>query len=166
LYGTDIVNHWDLGFEFFKDDKDRFKASYIESDLLYPSEELRGLHGQMDVICIVHVLHQWDWDTQILGCKELVKFSKPGTLVVGLQGGTSDIGKRTQYNKEKNQNEFTLHDGKTFQKMWDVVGEQTGTTWETEVAIMPWDGREYRQDEVSYLGPDFALLRFLVTRTN
>jgi hypothetical protein len=164
LYGTDIVNHWDLGYEFFNDDKERFSASYIPSDLLHPSDELSKLHGQMDVIFIVHVLHQWDWDTQILGCKELVKFSKPGSLVVGYQGGTDDLAKRTQWNKEHAQNEFTLHSTETFQRMWDVVGEQTGTKWSTEAVIVPWSELESRIEDVSYLGSDFSLLRFLVTR--
>lgn len=49
--GVDIVNHWDLGYEFFND-KDRFLASYIESDILSPNEELSRLNGQMNVIFI------------------------------------------------------------------------------------------------------------------
>jgi hypothetical protein len=133
---------------------------------LYPSEELSKLHGQMDVISIVHVLHQWDWDTQIMACKELVKFTKNGSLVVGYQGGTYDIAKRTQWNKENQQKEFTLHDTETFRRMWDVVGEQTGTKWSTEAAMLPWSELDGRIEDVGYLGSDFGLLRFLVTRLN
>jgi hypothetical protein len=164
LVGNDIVNHWDLGYEFFND-RDRFSVPYIESDLLFPNEELSKLHNQLDIISIVHVLHQWDWDTQVLACKELVRFSKPGSLVVGYQGGTNDIGKRTKWNRENGQNEFTLHDVETFGRMWDVVGEDTETRWRTEAAIVPWSDLAGRDEEVAYLGPDFALLRFLVTRT-
>ncbi|KAH3909676.1 hypothetical protein HBI56_059030 [Parastagonospora nodorum] len=165
LYGVDIVNHWDLGYEFFND-KDRFLASYIESDILFPNEALGNLNGQMDVIFIVHVLHQWDWETQILACKELVKLSKPeaGSLIVGYQGATKDIVARTKWNKENNQNEFTLHDAETFRRMWDVVGNQTGTKWKTEAEIVPENELEFRPQDTSYLGPDFGLLRFLVTR--
>jgi hypothetical protein len=163
LYGNDIVNHWDLGYEFFND-KDRFSTSYIESDLLYPTEELSKLHGQIDVLSIVHVLHQWDWDTQIMACKELVKFSKKGSLVVGYQGGTYDMAKRTQRNRENQKNDFLLHDAETFRKMWDAVGEQTGTKWTTEAAMVPWGELDCRPGDVVYLGDDFGLLRFFVSR--
>jgi hypothetical protein len=58
LIGNDIVNHFDLGYEFFNDDF--FHVRYIDSDLLFPNSEMKQLHGQIDVISIVHVLHQWD----------------------------------------------------------------------------------------------------------
>lgn len=163
LYGNDIVNHWDLGYEFFND-KDRFAATYIESDLLYPNEQLSKLHGQIDIVFIVHVLHQWDWDTQVLACKELVRFSKVGSLVVGYQGGTVDIDARTLSNKEKGQAEFSLHDAETFRRMWDVVGEQTGTKWNTDAQMVPWSELKGLKKEVDYLGDDFGLLRFKVER--
>jgi hypothetical protein len=167
LYGNDIVNHWDLGYELFND-KDRFYASYVESDILYPNEELSKLQGQMHIIHIVHVLHQWDWDTQILACKELVKLSKQesGSLIVGYQGGTSDIAKRTTWNKEHNQKEFTLHDPESFERMWNIVGQETGTKWSTKAEIVPWSELETRLEDVSYLGSDFGLLRFQVTRAS
>ena len=163
LFGNDIVNHWDLGFELFQD-KHKFHARYLESDLLFPNEELRRLHGQIDIISIVHVLHQWDWDTQILACKQLVRFSKPGSLVVGHQGGTNDIARRTQWNRENGQNEFTLHGVESFRRMWNVVGEETGTRWSVEASIVPWSQLGYLDSEVAYLGVDFALLRFAVER--
>jgi hypothetical protein len=110
-------------------------------------------------------LHQWDWDTQILACKEIAKFvTKPGGLVIGYQGGTNDIGKRTHFNRESGQKEFTLHDAETFARMWDVVGEETGTEWRTEAAIVPWSELSSHDEDVTYLGNDFALLRFSVTR--
>jgi hypothetical protein len=48
--------------------------------------------------------------------------------------------------------------------VWDIVGEQTGTKWSTEAVIVPWSELESRIEDVSYLGSDFSLLRFLVTR--
>jgi hypothetical protein len=165
LIGNDIVNHFDLGYELFKD-KDRFHVRYIESDLLFPTPEMQKLNGQIDVVSIVHVLHQWDWETQVLACKELVKFSGLGSVVIGYQGGTDDIAKRTKLNTENGQPEFTLHDAETFQRMWQVVGEETGTQWDTEAAIVPWNELAYQDREVAYIGADFALLRFLVTRVS
>lgn len=163
LYGTDIVNHWDLGYELFQD-KDKFHVRYLESDLLHPTKELRELHGQIDIVFIVHVLHQWDWDTQVLACKEIAKFTKPGSLMVGYQGGTNDIEQRTQWNRDNGQNEFTLHDPQSFKRMWDVVGEATGTKWTVEALIVPFSELDGRAEDVMYLGPDFAYLRYLVER--
>jgi len=51
LYGSDIVNHWDLGYELFHD-ADKFHAHYLESDLLYPSKALRRLQGEIDVVSL------------------------------------------------------------------------------------------------------------------
>jgi hypothetical protein len=163
LIGNDIVNHFDLGYEFFKDE-DRFRVRYIESDLLFPTPEMQKLNGQIDVISIVHVLHQWDWETQVLACKKLVKLSKPGSVVIGYQGGTNDIAKRTKLNLEYGHPAFLLHDAETFQRMWSDVGEETGTEWITEAAIVPWSELAYQDEEVAYIGDDFALLRFGVTR--
>jgi SAM-dependent methyltransferase len=163
LIGNDIVNHWDLGYEFFND-RDNFYVPYIESDLLFPSKEMKNLHGKINIISIVHVLHQWDWDTQVLACKELVKYSKPGSSVIGYQGGTNDIAKRMQFNIDNGHPGFTLHDAETFQRMWKVVGEETSTKWNIEATIVPWNELAYRDEEIAYIGSDFALLRFLVTR--
>ncbi|KAF7679501.1 hypothetical protein GT037_003249 [Alternaria burnsii] len=163
LIGTDIVDHWKLGFEFFND-KDRFHAQYIESDLLHPNGAMERLFGQIDVVSIIHVLHQWDWNTQILACKEVAKFTKTGSVIIGYQGGTNDITKRTKWNVENGQKEFTLHDPKTFMDMWRIVGEEMEMEWSTEAKIVPWDELATRTEDVAYLGEDFALLRFLVKR--
>jgi hypothetical protein len=85
-------------------------------------------------------------------------------VVIGYQSGTNDIAKRTKLSKEYWNPEFKLHDAKTFQRMWKIVGEETGTEWSTDAVIVPGNELAYRDEEVAYIGPDFALLRFLVTR--
>jgi len=59
LFAVDIVNHWDLGYELFRD-TDKFSAKFTKADLLNPNEELKSLEGKMDIISVIHVLHQWD----------------------------------------------------------------------------------------------------------
>jgi SAM-dependent methyltransferase len=86
LYAVDILNHWELGYEFFRD-ADKFSAKFIETDILNPNEELKSLEGKIDIISVTHVLHQWDWDGQVLAAMKLVSFSRPGTLIVGYQAG-------------------------------------------------------------------------------
>lgn len=99
LFAADIVNHWDLGYEFFRD-TDKFSAKFIETDLLNPNDELKALEGKMDVISVTHVLHQWDWDGQVIAAKKLVSFSRPGSLVVGYQaGGTAGQNPVSQSHK-------------------------------------------------------------------
>lgn len=61
LYAVDVVNHWDLGYEMFRD-RHRFSAHYIETDILSPNKKLEHLQGSIDIISITHVLHQWEWD--------------------------------------------------------------------------------------------------------
>ncbi|KAJ8060778.1 hypothetical protein OCU04_011081 [Sclerotinia nivalis] len=37
LYGVDIVNHWETGYEMYRD-KEKFHARYIECDILSPNQ--------------------------------------------------------------------------------------------------------------------------------
>ncbi|KAJ8070595.1 hypothetical protein OCU04_000969 [Sclerotinia nivalis] len=91
LHGTDIVNHWDLGYELFKD-KDRFKVDYFEDDMMQPGEKLMALQGTMDVILINQIFHQWGIENQIEGATQLVKLSRdrPGSLILGYQCGVPE----------------------------------------------------------------------------
>ncbi|CAF9936426.1 hypothetical protein IMSHALPRED_010746 [Imshaugia aleurites] len=71
LYAVDVVSHWDVGYEMYRD-RDRFSAHFIEADILYPTAELRALMGTVDVLSITHVLHQWDWAGQVKAVEQLV----------------------------------------------------------------------------------------------
>ncbi|KAF2196122.1 hypothetical protein GQ43DRAFT_499744 [Delitschia confertaspora ATCC 74209] len=59
LFGTDLVNQWDLGFELFRD-QDKLQVKFIEVDILNPNTELEVLNGKMDVISATHFLHNWN----------------------------------------------------------------------------------------------------------
>ena len=76
LYAVDIANHWPVGHYFFKDPG--FPARFIEGDILHADQngELVGLQGKMDVISIIHVLHQWNYETQRSACLQLAKLTK------------------------------------------------------------------------------------------
>ena len=65
MYGVDIVNHWDIGFEMFGD-KDEFQAHFVEADIssTSPHATLAGLKGCVDVVVAQQFLHLWDWDGQ------------------------------------------------------------------------------------------------------
>ncbi|KAI0973614.1 hypothetical protein F4678DRAFT_425349 [Xylaria arbuscula] len=48
LIGVDIDNHFDLGYEFFRD-RDRFRGAFIQTDFLSSSSaELVALRGEIE----------------------------------------------------------------------------------------------------------------------
>jgi SAM-dependent methyltransferase len=159
IYATDIVDFQALGYELYRD-KEKFNVPWILCNILEPNEELEKLFGKIDVISVSHLLHQWGWDTQVKACRQLCKFSKPGSIIVGYQGGTNNIAKREEWNKTMT----WAHDPDSFRRMWEVVGKETGMEWEVEAEIRPWADCGYLDSEVGYLGEDFSLLRFLIRR--
>jgi hypothetical protein len=90
LYAVDIINHWDIGFDMFRD-CDKFHAHYIETDILYPSSALQESNGKMDIIWVTHLLHQWAWEGQVIAAKSPVALSRLGTTVAGYQIGTEVV---------------------------------------------------------------------------
>lgn len=87
MYGVDIVSHWDVWYELFRD-QDRFGVHFIESDiLLLENPKRQPLIGQVDILSVSMVLHPWDWNDQLEAAKTLVTFTKPGPLILGHQIG-------------------------------------------------------------------------------
>ncbi|TGO75077.1 hypothetical protein BELL_0236g00160 [Botrytis elliptica] len=89
LHAVDIVNHWDLGYEFFRD-KDTFKVDFFEDDMLQPREQLKALHGTMDVILVNQIFHQWNLENQIEGATQSLLQSPETWKEVW-----DEVGKRT-----------------------------------------------------------------------
>ena len=159
LYGVDIVNHWDLGYEFFKD-RDRFSATYLEADVMSPNSGLTALRGKIDIINITHVLHQWDWRQQVACAKQLVDLSSgPGASVVGFQVGS--VGERDKRATEEARGDSYWHSVESFASMWDTVGKETDTVWDiVDGALLRWGDVGWEDKDVEYLGEDARVLRF------
>lgn len=66
-------------------DRSKFSAHFIEGDMLYPNAALLALRGTIDIISIMHVLHQWTCGDQVAALKQLVALSCPGAMLVGPQ---------------------------------------------------------------------------------
>ncbi|TGO70814.1 hypothetical protein BELL_0661g00010 [Botrytis elliptica] len=64
IYAIDIVSHWDMGYNLFRD-RDQFYAQFIEADIVSESKVLAPLRGQVDIIAVTQVIHQWDWERQV-----------------------------------------------------------------------------------------------------
>lgn len=161
MYGIDIASHWDVGFEMYRD-SGRFDAQFIEADFLSDSnEELLQLKGQCDIISVSAVLHQWDRQDQVNAASRLVAFSRPGSLIVGHQIGNVD-GHAVQ-NKTMKAPQWR-HDPASFEQMWDQVGVDTGTRWQTKAKLLSWEDMGWDADEMKWMEPGDMVLDFVVRR--
>lgn len=158
IYAVDIVNHWDVGFEMYRD-REKFHAHYIESDILHPSPALQELNGKMDIIWITHVLHQWTWEGQILAAKSLIQLTHVGTIIAGYQVGLEAGAHQTATQLMKA--DSYLHDPKSFERFWDEVGEETGSKWRTEARLKTVDDMGWTRED---LPASRRILEFTVER--
>ena len=162
LYAVDVVNHWELGYELFRD-RERFSAHFMETDILYPNAALEALMGTIDIISITHVLHQWDWDDQVKALKRLSELSSPGAMIVGFQVGSAGVRERPATELAKSAAYW--HDPVSFQKMWDQVGSETGTKWSSNAQLKTWEEIGWDPKDTEYLGADARIIQFVVNRT-
>ncbi|PVI01819.1 hypothetical protein DM02DRAFT_524319 [Periconia macrospinosa] len=162
LHGVDLVNHWDLGYDLYRD-RHKFDVEYIEADLLNPSEQMRALEGKIDVFGATHLLHNWDWETQVRAAANIVGLSKVGAMVVGFQVGTSNEG--PTWNPKNGKEKPELHNLSTFKRLWEETAKTTGTKWNVESRLRDWQDLGHRANETVYLGPESRILEFLVSRT-
>ncbi|KAM0126387.1 hypothetical protein ACHAO1_010080 [Botrytis cinerea] len=161
LHAADIVNHWELGYQLFND-REKFHIDYVESDILSPGDELLQLREKIDIISVTHVLHQWNLETQLAAAIHLSLLTKgSGSLIIGFQAGglTTKVGEvtGTKYRAE-------LQTPESWKRMWESVGEQTGTLWETQVRVRTWEDVGYDPKDTVYMGKELQMLEFVVTR--
>jgi len=162
MVGVDIVSHMSVGYEMYRD-RESFKAKFMEADILnsQASAELSALKGQIDIINVSAVLHQWDGRGQVKAAKEIVAFSKPGTLVVGYQIGNINAKEEPNAGTKLKQ---LRHDPESFAMMWDEVGEATGTKWKTEAWLRSWEHVGWDANDQKWLGENDRVIDFVVTR--
>ena len=160
MVGVDIVSHWDVGFELFRDEQ-KFNARFVEADFLdESSKELKGLESRVDVINVGAVLHQWNWVGQVACAERAVKFSKVGTLLVGYQIGCKDPGKEVEAMGTK----LWRHGVESWKRMWSEVEERTGTDWAVSVVLKEWEDLGWDRADMDWLPPDAVPLLFELER--
>lgn len=161
LYGVDIASHFDVGYDFFRD-REHFEAHFIEADFLSTTNpELTALKESVDIVIISQVMHQWDWEHHIRAAKVLVTFTKPGSAVVGNQ--IANVKAHEYYNKPLSKTTWR-HDAESFAKMWQDVGEATGTKWETQTWLRTFAEMGWDPNDTAWMEPDVRLLEFEVKR--
>jgi hypothetical protein len=166
MLGFDIADHWEVGYELYHD-RDKFKGKFVEADVMAVNtdkspKELQALKGNVSVIHISQVLHQWDWKGQLEACKKLVYFSKLGTLVVGFQIGSAE-GKEVQM-QQFSEFKHWRHGPESLQKMWDEAGEQTGTKWKVDGRVRDWKFVGLDESDVKFMLPEDVPVDFVVER--
>jgi len=163
LRALDLVSHWDVGYDLFRD-KGRFSVEYAQADILDKNNStVSRWAGSIDIISINHVLHQWVWDDQIIACKRLadVLAPNPGSRVVGCQIGNARPFVWSM--KGHNSPQFR-HTPESFAKLWDQVGEETGTTWKTQAWLRTWKEMGWHQEDLQWLDEHDRVIDFVVTR--
>jgi hypothetical protein len=163
MIGFDIADHWDVGYELFRD-RDKFDGKFVEADLMAveSSDELKALKGRVGIIHISQMLHQWDWKGQVEAAKKLVYFSKLGTLVIGFQIGSAEA--KEVESKSLSAYKHWRHDPASLRRMWDVVGQETGTEWKVEGRVMEWETIGLDKVDVQFMEPGDAPVEFVVER--
>jgi hypothetical protein len=133
IKAIDLVDFWPLSFQMFNDNAQSFPVEFMLGDALSPTSggTFASLKSRVSVINIAQVLHQFNLEGCTTACITLASYySRPGTVIIGNQIGTS-VGKV-----------FTAGVAKTYQhgpdswkEMWKQVGKATGTKWEVSAEL-------------------------------
>jgi hypothetical protein len=132
----------------------------MAADIFDPSSPLAELEGRIDIIYAGSFLHLFNYEQQVAVCKRIVKLlkEKKGSVVLGRQAGNTEAGERV-HRTNAAQSMFR-HNGESFKKMWEEVGEATGTKWTVDVELFTVD----RDPMNAIHGPDGRAVRFSVWR--
>jgi hypothetical protein len=150
-----------MGYRLFLD-RDTLKSKFIEADIFDANSALSELDGKIDIIYAASFLHLFNYQGQIKVCKRLVKLlrEKKDSLILGRQVGNSDAG---EYVQETNESGIMYkHNPESFKKMWDRVGEETGTKWRVDYDFVSFEWLS--KEERDKAEPGIGMLRFSVFR--
>ena len=136
VYGVEIEKPFiDLGYDLFLDRAKLPSANFIAADMIDPESDAKNLFGQIDIVYASQFFHLWGWDNQVEVGKAVTKLLNPArkSLIVGYQIGAI-VPRETQKAPTKD-GKMYLHDSASLQKLWDEIGEATGTKWTVEARL-------------------------------
>lgn len=138
LYGLEVKQNFiDIGYDKFTDWK-TLKVTFICADILSDSDAVDELEGKIDIIYASSVFHGFNWDKQLKLATRCVKLlrRKPGSLLIGhhlghIEPGHYPLGLAT----DSGPCEAFGHNEASWQNMWDLVGQDTGSEWKCETKM-------------------------------
>ena len=170
LYGADLrLDFLELGYELFRD-KGRLKAHFLEGDVFEEEDgageggtELSKLDGKIDIIHAASFLHLFSWDEQVRAGTRMVRLmTDKDPIIFGTQVGSTKPGAYARW-IDKDRTRYD-HDPATFQKLWDVIGERTGTKWKVAAELHEDQRRQSAEERELRLAEGSKMLQFEVHR--
>ena len=148
----------------FRDRSGDFSAAhFIEADFLSEDNpELNALKGKMDIVSCLQVIHQWDWDGQVKGAKTLATFIKGvGGKIVG-----NNIGNPTAQSIALKPLMVPMYrqNPESFKKLWDQVGEETGTKWEVQAWMRSFIDMQFDPKDAAWMEDGVGIIEYAVER--
>ncbi|KAI1758488.1 hypothetical protein F4782DRAFT_478299 [Xylaria castorea] len=138
LYGTDVEPRFlDIGYDLFRD-REKFKGRFVMGDILKQQNQggeedgdtLDVLDAKVAFIHATSFFHLFTWDDQVRAATRMVRFLHPDrrdVMLFGRQVGTM----LPRDNGKAGSDKVYLHNADSWQRLWDEVGQRTGTTWKT-----------------------------------
>ncbi|KAH8811716.1 hypothetical protein F5884DRAFT_855054 [Xylogone sp. PMI_703] len=133
LYGSDLrPEFFELGYKLFRD-KETLKTKFIAANIFDEKSGLDELDGKIDIVFVGAFLHLFNYEEQVKVCQRIVRILKPekDSLILGRQVGNVNPGEK----EGRTGHSVYRHNVESFQKMWDEVGELTGTKWRVEATL-------------------------------
>lgn len=154
-YGSDYqLDFIELGYELFKD-KATLKSEFIAADIFDANSALRDLEGSVDIIGASSFFHLFNWEDQkkiALRVVGLLK-SRKGSLIVGRQIGDEVAGEKV---RRSGSGSRYRHNADSWRRLWEEVGNETGTVFEVEVATRP---TKATFQDIGSIGMEFSVRR-------
>lgn len=139
LIGLDLRGEFvELGFELFGD-RGRWKGEFVVGDIFDEGDEgVKGLEGRVDVVHAASFFHLFGWEEQVaVGVRIVSLFRKDveNPVVLGRQVGEENPWGLEEYRALGDSEARYHHNGESMQRLWDEIGERTGTRWIVEAEM-------------------------------
>ncbi|KAI9727460.1 MAG: hypothetical protein M1828_006402 [Chrysothrix sp. TS-e1954] len=134
IYGAELHHGLlNVGYELFRD-RSTIRSTFMAADIFNPPVALTQLSGQIDIVWAGSFLHLFEWDDQVKAAKALVSIMrrKKGSLIVGQ--GMGHLQADT-YPTPHSTSKIFKHNEESFDRMWKLVGAETGTSYNTHVVL-------------------------------
>ena len=160
IYGCDSNSDFiNLGYDLFLD-RERLESTFIRANILGTGADLDILKGQLSIINAGLFFHLFKWDEQIIIAKRLIALFRPQgeSLITGRQIASPSAA-RAGFKVDPIVGSCFVHTEETWMKLWKIIGDETGTTWDVSIKSEP------ALNLTKLAGDDAFFLVFIVRRS-